>query len=174
MPPVAKIILSASILPFSNTTLLTLLSSISIPQTLEFNLTSTPAFFVSLSSAILTSSALSLVGKYLLPRSSLTDTPSFFKSSIISLLSKFSKALYKNLPFPGILFIKSSISKLLVILHLPFPVIKIFFPKILFFSNKTTLSPDFAALIADIIPAGPPPITTTFITYPLLIILPLL
>ena len=50
----------------------------------------------------------------------------------------------------------SSIGRLLVILHLPFPVISNFLPKELIFSNIITLLPFEAALIADIIPAGPP------------------
>ena len=50
-----------------------------------------------------------------------------------------------------------------VILHLPFPVINSFLPKLFIFSTKVTSFPFSLAVIADIIPAGPPPITITFI-----------
>ena len=56
----------------------------------------------------------------------------------------------------------SCISKLLVILHLPFPVISNFFPNLLFFSKRYTSFLFWLADIAAIIPAGPPPITAIF------------
>ena len=49
-----------------------------------------------------------------------------------------------------------------VILHLPFPVIKSFLPNLCCFSRRITSAPLSAAVAAAIIPAGPPPITTTF------------
>ena len=67
-------------------------------------------------------------------------------------------------------FINSSMGILLVILHLPFPVIKSFFPSIFIFSKMITSFPFFAEEIAANIPAGPPPITTTFIKTPYYII----
>jgi hypothetical protein len=53
-----------------------------------------------------------------------------------------------------------------VILHLPFPVIKSFLPSDCIFSIIVTSFPFSADDIADIIPAGPPPITITFIFSP--------
>ena len=53
-----------------------------------------------------------------------------------------------------------------VILHLPFPVIKSFLPKVCIFSIKITSFPFSAEDIAAIMPAGPPPITITFIFSP--------
>ena len=50
-----------------------------------------------------------------------------------------------------------------VTLHLPFPVINNFLPNDCIFSKRITSFPSCAEDIAAIIPAGPPPITITFI-----------
>ena len=70
----------------------------------------------------------------------------------MSLLLKLLNALYRNLPFPGILFMNSDILSELVILHLPFPVISSFFPRLSFFSTKVTVFPSSADFIPAIIP----------------------
>ena len=72
--------------------------------------------------------------------------------------------IIKNDELVGTLAINvSTSSQAEVILHLPFPVISIFLPSILFFSISKTLLPRFAAVAAAIIPAGPPPITIIFL-----------
>jgi hypothetical protein len=76
------------------------------------------------------------------------------------------KAEYKNLPFPGVLPINSEISAPFVILHLPFPVIRSFFPSLSFFSIIVTSLPSLDDEIAAIIPAAPPPITIIFFILP--------
>ena len=75
-----------------------------------------------------TSIDLSDIGKILFPLSVFTFTPCFSNMFIMSLFVKLENALYKNLPLPGIFFMNSEMSKLLVILHLPFPVIRSFLP----------------------------------------------
>ena len=85
-------------------------------------------------------------------------------------MKKISKSnkLIKSIPHSlndSIFFINSSISAELVILHLPLPVISIFFPSFSFCSYNVTLFPAFAAVTAAIIPAGPPPIMTIFFIY---------
>ena len=102
-----------------------------------------------------TSFALSDNGKYLFPLSNFTG---IFNNFNMSLLVKFLNELYRNFPLLGTFFINSDISNPLVILHLPFPVINIFFPRILFFSIIVTLFFSSLDLIAASIPAGPPPI----------------
>ena len=72
-------------------------------------------------------------------------------------------ALYKNLLLVGTFAIKTELSQLFVTLHLPLPVIIIFLPTRLFFSNKVTSAPHKAALPAHIIPAAPAPITITLV-----------
>ena len=115
------------------------------------------------SNAFTTSCALSLTGNILFPLSTFVGISSNF---IMSLFVKFLKELYRNFPFPGVFLIKSSMfSSDDVILHLPLPVIESFFPRVAFFSSSVTSLFDFFAVIAAIIPAGPPPITITFINF---------
>lgn len=54
---------------------------------------------------------------------------------------------------------KASMPAALVKLHLPLPVIASLMPRRRFFSSKITLAPIRAAVIAAIIPDGPPPAT---------------
>ena len=72
-------------------------------------------------------------------------------------------ALKRNLPFPGVLEIKSVIGAELVILHRPLPVIPIFNPTLFIFSNRNTSAPASAAVTAAKSPATPPPMTAIFL-----------
>ena len=109
--------------------------------------------------ALITSLDLSVIGNTLLPLSTFVFNPYLFSKFIISLFVKLYNALYKNSLFVIILSKKSSIGELLVILHLPLPVMNSFFPNFSFFSNKVTSLSFEPAIPAAIIPAGPPPIT---------------
>ena len=144
------------------------ISCVKISITLSLYFISISSSFIFLVKHFKTSTDLSVHGNILFPLSSFTSNPCFCKNSIISLLVYCWYALYKNIPFPGVFFIKSLISNDDVILHLPFPVINSFLPNWLFFSIKHTSFPFSFAVIADIIPAGPPPITMTFFNYILL------
>lgn len=107
---------------------MTLPSFISKSVTFAFSTILTPNFINILYKASTTLVALSVTGNILFPLSTFVSSPSFFNNSTISLFVNFWNALYKNLPFPGMFFINSSISIAFVILHLPFPVILSFFP----------------------------------------------
>ena len=68
-----------------------------------------------------------------------------------------------NFSLDTIFWKSSSTSQALVTLHLPFPVIKSFFPSFSFFSNTWTSLPFFAANMDANIPAAPPPTISTLL-----------
>ena len=121
-------------------------------------MTFTPSFFISLARASAISSALSLTGKTLFPRSVFSETPSSSKKLMVLSASKLANELYINRGLTGIFFICSSVELLLVTLQRPLPVILSFLPSFSFFSNSSTVFPNLAAWTAAKQPAAPPPI----------------
>ena len=95
------------------------------------------------------------------PRSTFKGTPRSSKKAIVSWAVKPWNALYKKRPFRGTLRMSPSTSQQLVTLHRPLPVMLIFVPQWRPFSSRSTWQPWPAAVAAAIMPAAPPPITTT-------------
>ena len=164
-PPVAIITLSARISPLFVFIPLHDPFSIIKSSKVVFNSTFTLLFFKSLTNASTTSCALSDTGNILPPRSSFVATPKDSIYSTTSLFEKFIYALYINLSLCFIFSLKSSISPSKVILHLPFPVILILFPRLAAFSISIVSFPSLELVIAASIPLAPPPTTTTFILF---------
>ena len=105
--------------------------------------------------------ALSDAGNTRFPRSVLSFSPCDSKSSIVCVGDRRFSAEYRNLPSPGIFSINVLISQLFVILHLPLPVMRSLRPSSRFGSSSITRIPRSAAVAAHIMPAGPPPMTTS-------------
>ena len=120
-----------------------------------------PAFSSAETSAAITSFAFPFAGNTRPPRSATVSSPCSRKNRSRSSFVNCCNALNKNFPFPGMLGINSFISQELVILHLPFPVIIIFFPGSPIRSSTITFAPCRAAVMPAIRPAAPPPITIT-------------
>ncbi|GFI48186.1 hypothetical protein IMSAGC019_03513 [Lachnospiraceae bacterium] len=142
--------------------------SIRIWETLLFKDTFTWFLAICPFKAAITSEEWSESGKILSPRSFFSAHPAFSKNSFTPWLSILLKALYRNFSLLTRLWKNSSLLQPLVRLHLPFPVIKSFFPVFSFCSRSVVSAPRADALMAAIMPAGPPPIIVTCFINPFL------
>ena len=98
-------------------------------------------------------------GKTRFPRSVFKGHPRLSKKVFVCSGANAVIALNRNRPFLGTFCKTSWAVQSLVTLHRPLPVISSFFPSLPFRSRSRTRFPSFAAVMAAIIPAGPPPIT---------------
>ena len=98
-------------------------------------------------------------GKTRFPRSVFSGHPRLSKKAFVCSGGKAVITLNRNRPFRGTFRKTSWAEQSLVKLHRPLPVISSFFPSLPFRSRSSTRLPLWAAVMAAIIPAGPPPIT---------------
>src|SRR3989338_8010332 len=136
--------------------------SYTTPATRELARTFTPPFFIYKINTSHTDFALFETGNILPSASSFVFIPRSLKKFSVSFTPNWVKAEKRNLSlFLYFASIVRTSGLLFVTLHLPPPVIKSFLPSVGFFSSNKTLLPRSAARPAAIMPAGPPPITTT-------------
>ena len=109
----------------------------------------------------MTSAARSEQGKTRPPRSVFRGTPSFSKYAITAAGGNRVTALYRNRPFRGTWSSTPWGVVLLVRLHRPLPVMYSLRPSFSLGSTRVTWAPVCRAARAAIIPAAPPPMTTT-------------